>query len=109
MTRPQRRSRSFAWSVSLAVALCLFVSVGSGQRGDADGRSTAAAAPPNDALGRNTPRGTVLGFMDAARSGRLETASEYLDTRLRGKAASDLAYRLYVVLDRRLESSLARL
>src|SRR5882672_7765798 len=46
---------------------------------------------PQDALGRTTPRGTVLGFLSAARTGEDETASQYLNTRLRGKAAATLA------------------
>lgn len=59
------------------------------------------AAPP-DALGRTTPRGTAMGFLLAARRGDDLLAAKYLDTRLQGKAAADLAHQLYVVLDRRL-------
>ena len=55
-----------------------------------------------DALGRTNPRGTVLGFLIAARDGNNELAAQYLNTRLRGDAAADLAHKLYVVLDRRL-------
>jgi MscS family membrane protein len=39
-------------------------------------------APAKDALGRDTPRGTVLGFMNAARDGRNDVAAQYLNTRL---------------------------
>ena len=61
---------------------------------------------PQDTLGRTTPRGTVLGFLLAARSGDDEAAARYLNTRLRGKAAADLAHQLFVVLDRRLPARL---
>src|ERR1700720_4300052 len=74
--------------------------------------STPAASKaeiPRDTLGRNTPRGTVLGFLSAARKGDDELASQYLNTRLRGKAAADLAHQLSVVLDRRLPARLTQL
>jgi MscS family membrane protein len=64
---------------------------------------------PQDVLGRGTPRGTVLGFLTAARKGEDETASQYLNTRLRGKAAAILAHQLFVVLDRRLPARLNQL
>lgn len=59
-----------------------------------------------DALGRTTPRGTVLGFLTAARKGNDDVAARYLNTRLRGKAAEQLAHKLFVVLDRRLPARL---
>jgi MscS family membrane protein len=58
--------------------------------------------PPKDTLGRDTPRGTLLGFMKAAQDDRTNVAPLYLDTTLRGQAAAQLAHQLYVVLDRRL-------
>ena len=40
---------------------------------------TSAAEPaPTDPLGRSTPRGTVLGFLTAARNGENELARQYL-------------------------------
>ena len=63
---------------------------------------TSPPESPKDALGRTTPRGTVLGFLNAARGGNDELAVRYLDTRLTGKAATTLAQQLYTVLDRRL-------
>ncbi|MDE3135146.1 MAG: mechanosensitive ion channel family protein [Acidobacteriota bacterium] len=67
-----------------------------------------AAQPetPKDALGRTTPRGTVLGFLSAARKGNDEIAAQYLDTRRRGKAAEKLAHELFVVLNTRLPARL---
>jgi MscS family membrane protein len=64
---------------------------------------------PKDTLGRTTPRGTVLGFLNAARKGNDEVAAQYLDTPLRGKPASNLAHQLFVVLDRRLPAKLDEL
>jgi len=65
--------------------------------------------PPADPLGRSTPRGTVLGFMSAARSGNDTVAPLYLDTQLKNQAAVDLAHKLYVVLDSRLPARLYEL
>jgi len=62
-----------------------------------------------DLLGRNTPRGTVLGFLKAARNGDDEAAAQYLNTRSKGKTAAALAHQLFVVLDRRLPAKLNEL
>jgi len=75
----------------------------------------APAAPaaevqqPTDALGRDTPRGAVLGFMRAARQGQEELSPLYLDTNLKGQPAAVLAHQLYVVLDSRLPARLNEL
>jgi MscS family membrane protein len=92
----------------VAQCLCLlFCATAHAQAPPAPAASPPAQpAPPADGLGRTTPRGTVLGFLKAARAGDYETAAEYLNTRLRGQAASDLASQLYVVLDRRLPARL---
>ncbi len=74
--------------------------------------STAATAQPEvpkDPLGRTTPRGTVLGFLTAARKGDDELAVRYLNTHLKGKGAAVLAHELFVVLDRRLSPNLTKL
>jgi MscS family membrane protein len=70
-----------------------------------------AAQPeaPKDALGRTSPRGTVLGFLVAGRDGNLAAASQYLDTPLKGAAAEELAQQLFTVLDRRLPTRLLEL
>ncbi len=64
---------------------------------------------PKDALGRSTPRGTVLGFLNAGRKGELQLARQYLDTPLSESAAEQLANQLFVVLDARLPARLAQL
>jgi MscS family membrane protein len=69
----------------------------------------AQPEPQKDALGRSTPRGTVLGFLNAARRGDEALAALYLNTRLSGSAAENLAHELFVVLDARLPARLAQL
>ncbi len=72
----------------------------------------APAAPPEapkDALGRTSPRGTVLGFLAAAGKGNMEAAAQYLNTPFRGKNAERLARELFTVLDRRLPARLLKL
>jgi hypothetical protein len=69
----------------------------------------AKPEPPKDTLGRDTPKGTVLGFLSAARKGNDGIAALYLNTRLRGADAADLAHQLVVVLDRRLPARLNEL
>src|SRR5262245_54929962 len=73
------------------------------QRGaNAPATTAAQAPPPKDPLGRATPRGTVLGFMNAVRDQRQDVVPLYLNTNLRGNAALDLAQKLFAVLDTRL-------
>jgi MscS family membrane protein len=69
----------------------------------------AQSEGPKDALGRNTPRGTVLGFLTAGRKGEYQLARQYLDTPLSVPAAEQLANQLFVVLDARLPARLAQL
>jgi MscS family membrane protein len=66
-------------------------------------------APATDALGRDTPRGTVLGFLSAARQGDDALATQYLDTGLKGSAAAALAHELFIVLDTRLPARLTQI
>ena len=75
------------------------------------GAAPATAQPevPKDTLGRTSPRSMVLGFLAVARKKDYQVAAEYLNTRLRGKAAADLAQQLSVVLDRRLPARLNEL
>ncbi len=72
-------------------------------------QATAVAAPAKDSLGRDTPRGTVLGFLAAARRRDAELASQYLDTTLTGQPAAALAHQLFVVLDARLPARLTQI
>src|SRR4029079_15850871 len=65
--------------------------------------------PPKDSLGRSTPRGTVLGFLSAARKGEYQLARQYLDTPFSLPAAEQLANQLFVVLDARLPARLPQI
>ncbi len=62
-----------------------------------------------DPLGRDTPRGTVLGFLIAERKGQHELAIQYLNTRATGNTGVVLAQELFTVLDRRLPPKLRNL
>jgi MscS family membrane protein len=64
-------------------------------------RSTAASAPV-DPLGRTTPSGTMLGFLQAAQSGDYGIAAQYLQMSAarRQSEGEQLAAKLKVVLDR---------
>jgi len=68
------------------------------------GGPPAAPAPDtkSDRLDRTTPKGTVAGFLGAARRGEDDLARQYLNTRQTGEAAAALAHQLFVVLDRRM-------
>ncbi len=65
--------------------------------------------PVQDPLGRSTPHGTVRGVITAAEQGNLARAAEYLESRLKPEDRRELAHKLWVVLDRRLLTSLDRL
>lgn len=100
------------WPWPFTVWLLLFLgfgaAVGSAQT-PPGGTTTPAPGQPADLLGRSTPRGAVLGFLDAARKGENELARQYLNTRLTGRAAAELASQLFVVLDTRLPARLTQL
>jgi MscS family membrane protein len=57
---------------------------------------------PQDPLGRDTPSGTVFGFLQAAQSGNYSTAAQYLQmsTARRLAQGEDLASKLKAVMDR---------
>jgi MscS family membrane protein len=69
---------------------------------------TPAAADP---LGRETPSGTVLGFLQAAQAGNSKTAADYLQMSAarRQSQGPDLADKLKVLMDRAFVGSLRRL
>ena len=65
--------------------------------------------PVEDPLGRSTPHGTVVGLIMAAEQENLDRAAEYLDSRLKPPDRRELARKLWIVLDRKLFTSLDRL
>ena len=83
---------------------------------DLDAQTPSAPAPASesaqkeawsDPLGRSTPRGAVIGFLEAARAGDNERAVLYLNAPARG--AEELAHQLFAVLDARLPARLTRI
>src|SRR5688572_15175361 len=76
----------------LLIAL-LFAATAWGQPGAkpaAPPTQAADAAPPKDSLGRDTPRGTLVGFMEAARNEDPDVAVRYLNTNQRNAAGARL-------------------
>jgi MscS family membrane protein len=96
------------FSRTVAVFLLLLLSSSTGAQVATPKAPAAEAQPeiPKDTLGRNTPRGAVLGFLSAARKGNAEISVLYLNTPLRGEQAEELAHQLAIVLNRRLPARL---
>ena len=94
LSRPRVRLATCALIAILGAAAPVFAQTG------ARGAAPPPAAPSpkveerKDALGRETPRGTLLGFMRAARAKNDEAASHYLNTDLAGPEAFELAREL---------------
>jgi MscS family membrane protein len=65
-----------------------------------DKPTTPAQSAAEDPLGRETPRGAVLGFIRAAASQNYERAAQYLDARATPREASELARKLKTIVDR---------
>ncbi|MGD0507499.1 MAG: mechanosensitive ion channel domain-containing protein [Terriglobales bacterium] len=74
-------------------------------------QAPAATHAPADQLGRGTPSGTVLGFLQAAQSGDYKTAADYLQLSAarRQSQGPDLAEKLKLLMDRAFVGSLRRL
>ena len=118
MRLPRITIRPTAASVLAACVLAALASLtpveaqsvpGAGAAPPAPAPAQAEPVPPPDPLGRDTPRGTVLGFLSTSRKNEPELARQYLDTRLAGEAADALAQQLFVVLDARLPPQLMRI
>ena len=62
-----------------------------------------------DMLGRSTPRGTVVGFLEAAHKNNFSLAVQYLDTGDKGAPAQELARQLQTVLDAAFITDLDRI
>jgi len=70
-----------------------------------------ASAAPVDELGRGTPSGTAVGFLQAAQAGNYQTAADYLQMSAarRQSQGADLAEKLKVLMDHAFVGSLGRL
>ena len=104
------------WCDRRLASACLVVVLGVGAaqaqpapKPPAAAAEAAPAPPADDPLGRHTPRGTVLGFLAAARKGEDEIARQYLDTRADPAAGRALARQLFVVLDAKLPARLPQI
>ncbi len=76
------------------------------------GAHTQAPTPASaDQLGRDTPSGTVLGFLQAAQGGNYKTAADYLQMSAahRQSQGPELAEKLKVLMDRSFVGGLRRL
>jgi MscS family membrane protein len=80
------------------------------------GQQSTTGAPANNAaagdpLGRNTPSGTLYGFLQAAQSGNYSIAAQYLQLApaRRQIQGEDLASKLKVVIDRSFSGDLRRI
>src|SRR5882757_7434126 len=67
--------------------------------------------PTADPLGRDTPSGTLDGFLQAAQSGNYSTAAQYLQMSAarRQSQGEDFATKLKVVIDRSFNGDLRRI
>ena len=66
---------------------------------------------PSDPLGRNTPSGTLYGFLQAAQSGNYSTAAQYLQmpAAKRQTQGEEIAAKVKVVIDRCFSGDLRRI
>lgn len=73
--------------------------------------ATAAPVAPTDSLGRDTPAGAVLGFLQAAQNANYKTAADYLQMSAarRQSQGADLAEKLKLLMDRAFIGSLRKL
>jgi MscS family membrane protein len=110
MRKSEGRAKSVVSAATISLLLFLFCPALWAQI-PAPKPATEEAQPevPKDTLGRNTPRGTVLGFLGAARKDNNQVAALYLNTPKRGPDSETLAHELAVVLDRRLPAQLNKL
>lgn len=70
--------------------------------------STGSSKTPSDRLGRDTPYGTIFGFLQAAQAGDYSIAAQYLQMSNARRMAQgdDLAMKLKVVMDRSFSGNL---
>ncbi len=74
-------------------------------------QAKAPASAQADPLGRSTPSGTVLGFLQTAQSGDYRAAADYLQMSVarRQSQGAELASKLKVLMDRAFVGSLRRI
>jgi MscS family membrane protein len=74
-------------------------------------QSVETAQPASDPLGRDTPSGSVLGFLQAAQNGNYRSAADYLQMSAarRQSQGADVAEKLKILMDRAFVGSLRKL
>src|SRR6202162_1134841 len=82
-----------------------------GQQSTSANGTTSSKATAADPLGRNTPSGTLYGFLQAAQSGNYSIAAQYLQLSAakRLTQGEDLASKLKLVIDRAFTGDLRRI
>lgn len=95
-----------AWATCVLLALFAPALLAQAPALPAAPQAAAQGEPPKDPLGRSTPRGTLNGFLAAARKGDNALAHHYLEAALPDAQAERLAHQLFVVLDVRLPARL---
>lgn len=109
-----QRWNSLAPALAILLAGVLAYATASAQEPQAQPPAPSATAVPavvDDPLGRETPRGSFLGFVAAAQAGNLDVASEYLQWPRRGLTITktEAAEQLRFVLNHGFEGSIDRL
>jgi MscS family membrane protein len=103
---------SFPRKRALWLLLCLIVILApAAQLFPAQATHTSGIEVAPDPLGRDTPSGTLFGFLQTAQSGNYSTAAQYLQLSAarRQTQGEDLAAKLKVVIDRAFTGDLRRI
>src|SRR5258705_5534391 len=98
--------------IALAVALpSPSYQVSPGQQSTSGNGTTPSNGAAADPLGRNTPSGTLYGFLQAAQSGNYSIAAQYLQMSAarRQSQGEDVAAKLKVVIDRAFTGDLRQI
>src|SRR5690349_25089138 len=100
----------------LAICLAMIVPASAyqllpGQQSNTGNQLGARNGSAADPLGRNTPSGTLYGFLQAAQSGNYSIAAQYLQlpSARRLTQGDDIASKLKVVIDRSFSGDLRRI
>ena len=105
--------RTLGPSTALAIILAIGLPASANQL--LPGQQPSTTAPANgttpDPLGRNTPSGTLYGFLAAAQAGNYSTAAQYLQMSpaKHQTVGEETASRLKVVIDRSFSGDLRRI
>ena len=102
-------AKSGALWLMFTVAFPFFIQAQSGQRGTANSPVTSPATPADPLeLGRETPRGTVVGFIRASQAEKYDIAVQYFEPRRRSAVETEpeLAQQLLAILNARFVGSL---